>query len=81
MLKPLRALQAPIKAKYREHRTVCRDHLKAKGQVGEGITCKVETGRAIAEAGLSPRNRWDGSELCSGDMLPLKRWLPVQASR
>lgn len=65
----LRALQAPIKAKYREAPDSAVITLKAKGQVGEGITCKVETGRAIAEAGLHPATGGTGLELCSGDML------------
>lgn len=65
----LRALQAPIKAKYREAPDSAVITLKAKGQVGEGITCKVETGRAIAEAGLHPATGGSGLELCSGDML------------
>lgn len=65
----LRALQAPIKAKYREAPDSAVITLKAKGHVGEGITCKVETGRAIAEAGLHPATGGTGLELCSGDML------------
>ncbi|HKJ53950.1 MAG TPA: OsmC family protein, partial [Gammaproteobacteria bacterium] len=43
--------------------------LKAEGSIGEGVTCKVDTGRAIAEAGLHPATGGDGSSLCSGDML------------
>src|SRR6185369_2161085 len=43
--------------------------LKAQGKVGEGITCKVQTGRALAEAGLHPATGGDGLSLCSGDML------------
>ena len=65
----LRALQAPIKAKYRDTPDSAVITLKAQGQVGEGITCKVETGRAIAEAGLHPATGGSGLELCSGDML------------
>jgi uncharacterized OsmC-like protein len=65
----LRALQAPIKAKYRDTPDSAVITLKAQGQVGEGITCKVETGRAIAEAGLHPATGGTGLELCSGDML------------
>lgn len=65
----LRAMQAPIKAKYREAPDAAVITLRAQGQVGEGITCKVETGRAIAEAGLHPATGGTGLELCSGDML------------
>ena len=43
--------------------------LTASGKVGEGVTCKVDTGRAIAEAGLHPATGGDGMSLCSGDML------------
>ena len=45
------------------------DELKAQGKLGEGITCKVETGRALAVAGLHPATGGDGLSLCSGDML------------
>jgi uncharacterized OsmC-like protein len=65
----LRAMQAPIKAKYREAPDAAIVTLKARGVVGEGITCKLETGRAIAEAGLHPATGGSGMELCSGDML------------
>ncbi|MBX3012247.1 MAG: OsmC family protein [Caldilineaceae bacterium] len=65
----LRALQAPVKEKYRTEPEAALITLKAKGRIGEGITCKVETGRAIAEAGLHPATGGDGLSLCSGDML------------
>jgi uncharacterized OsmC-like protein len=66
----LRALQAPLKALYREVPEKAIITLKAQGEVGgEGITCRVETGRAIAEAGLHPATGGDGVALCSGDML------------
>jgi uncharacterized OsmC-like protein len=66
----LRALQAPLKARYREMPEKAVITLKAKGELGaESITCKVETGRAIAEAGLHPATGGDGIALCSGDML------------
>lgn len=65
----LRAMQAPLKDKYREEPTAALITLKAKGKIGEGITCKVETGRALAEAGLHPATGGDGLSLCSGDML------------
>jgi len=65
----LRAMQAPFKALYREVPEKAVITLKATGRLGEGITCKVETGRAIAEAGLHPATGGDGIALCSGDML------------
>jgi uncharacterized OsmC-like protein len=66
----LRTLQAPLKALYREVPEKAIITLKAQGEIGgEGITCRVETGRAIAEAGLHPATGGDGVALCSGDML------------
>lgn len=65
----LRALQAPIKDKYRDDPNAARVTLKAEGRLGEGIACKIETGKAIAEAGLHPATGGNGSQLCSGDML------------
>ena len=66
----LRDLQAPLKARYREAPESAVITLKAKGTLGgEGITCKIETGRALAEAGLHPAAGGDGVSLCSGDML------------
>jgi len=66
----LRSLQAPLKARYRDDPTAAVITLKASGRLGEeSITCKVETGRAIAEAGLHPATGGDGLSLCSGDML------------
>jgi uncharacterized OsmC-like protein len=66
----LRTLQAPLKALYREVPEKAIITLKAQGELGgEGITCRVETGRAIAEAGLHPATGGDGIALCSGDML------------
>ena len=65
----LKALQAPLKDKYREAPEAARITLKAHGRIGEGITCKVETGRALVEAGLHPATGGDGLSLCSGDML------------
>ena len=65
----LRDMQAPFKALYREVPEKAVITLKAKGQLGEGVTCKVETGRALAEAGLHPATGGDGLSLCSGDML------------
>ena len=65
----LKKLQAPLKQKYREKPEAALITLKAKGRIGEGITCKIETGRAIAEAGLHPATGGNGLSLCSGDML------------
>lgn len=66
----LRALQAPLKTKYRDDAGAATITLKARGHVDEAkIACKVETGRAIAEAGLHPLTGGTGAELCSGDML------------
>jgi len=65
----LRDLQAPLKDKYREHPGTAIITLKAEGKIGEGISCKVETGRALAEAGLHPATGGDGMLACSGDML------------
>jgi uncharacterized OsmC-like protein len=66
----LRELQAPLKAKYREAPDAALVTLKAEGDLsGEGIACKVETGRALVEAGLHPATGGSGLEACSGDML------------
>lgn len=65
----LKAMQAPVKAHYKEEPAAALITLRAKGSLGEGITCKVDTGRAIAEAGLHPATGGDGLSLCSGDML------------
>ena len=66
----LRALQAPIKERYRDAPEAARITLKARGELdSSAIACKVETGRAIAAAGLHPATGGSGLELCSGDML------------
>ena len=65
----LRGLQAPLKDRYRAEPPSARLTLSATGTLGEGITCSVQTGRAVAEAGLHPMTGGDGSALCSGDML------------
>ncbi|WP_027580804.1 OsmC family protein [Bradyrhizobium sp. Ai1a-2] len=66
----LRALQAPIKERYKADPATAVITLKAKGSIeNEGIACKVETGRALAVAGLHPATGGSGLELCSGDML------------
>ena len=65
----LRALQAPLKQRYQQDPSAALMTLKAEGTLGEGVTCRVETGRAIAEAGLHPATGGTGLALCSGDML------------
>jgi uncharacterized OsmC-like protein len=66
----LRALQAPLKAEYREHPDAAVITLRAEGKLGsEDVSCSVETGRALVNAGLHPATGGDGSLACSGDML------------
>src|SRR6266571_9039817 len=66
----LRALQAPLKARYREEPAAALVTLKARGRVGlESVSCKVETGKALVEAGLHPATGGTGMAACSGDML------------
>jgi uncharacterized OsmC-like protein len=66
----IRTLQAPLKARYREDPASAVVTLKAEGRVGaEGIACKVDTGRALVEAGLHPASGGSGLQACSGDML------------
>jgi uncharacterized OsmC-like protein len=65
----LRSLQAPIKDEYRQHPETALVTLRAEGRIGEGLTCKVETGKALVEAGLHPATGGNGLSACSGDML------------
>ena len=66
----LRAVQAPLKERYREDAGTALLTLRADGALGgEGVSCSVETGRALVEAGLHPHSGGDGSLACSGDML------------
>lgn len=65
----LRQLQQPLKDRYRVEPSAAVVTLSAKGTLGEGVTCNVETGRALASAGLHPATGGDGTALCSGDML------------
>lgn len=66
----LRALQSPLKARYREQPGAALITLRARGSLGaEAVACKVETGRALVTAGLHPATGGDGSLACSGDML------------
>src|SRR5690242_17267439 len=65
----LRAVQTPLKDKYRANPEAALITLKAEGRIGEGVTCRVETGKALVEAGLHPATGGDGTFACSGDML------------
>lgn len=65
----LRALQAPLKERYRETPEAALVTLRARGGVAEGVACRVETGRALVEAGLHPATGGSGQAACSGDML------------
>jgi uncharacterized OsmC-like protein len=65
----LRAVQEPLKERYRNEPAAARVTLRASAILGEGITCSIATGRAMAEAGLHPATGGDGLSLCSGDML------------
>src|SRR4051812_28427071 len=66
----LRALQAPLKDKYKEDPSAALITLRARGELDDAkVACKVETGRALAVAGLHPATGGSGAELCSGDML------------
>jgi len=65
----LRAIQAPLKERYADEPEAAIVTLEADGDLGEGVSCSVRTGRALAEAGLHPASGGDGSQLCSGDML------------
>lgn len=65
----LRDIQAPIKAQYREDPDAAVITLSAEGAIGEGVSCSVNTGRALVEAGLHPATGGSGLHACSGDML------------
>ncbi len=65
----LRTLQAPLKQQYKDQPEAAIVTLKAQSRIGDGITCKVETGKALVEAGLHPATGGDGLSACSGDML------------
>ncbi|MGJ4789063.1 OsmC family peroxiredoxin [Leptospira koniambonensis] len=65
----LKKIQTPLKDKYREVPDSAVYTLKAKGKLGEGISCKIETGRALADAGLHPATGGNGMLACSGDLL------------
>ncbi len=65
----LRKLQSPLKEKYRDEPESAVVTLTAVGNIGEGVSCKVETGKVLANAGLHPATGGDGSQVCSGDLL------------
>jgi uncharacterized OsmC-like protein len=65
----LKELQAPFKQRYREQPEAALITLKAEGAIGEGVSCKVSTGKALVEAGLHPATGGSGMQACSGDML------------
>lgn len=69
-LETLKAIQAPLKERYRRSPDAALTTLHAQGDLsGDGIACKVDTGRALVEAGLHPATGGDGLQACSGDML------------
>jgi uncharacterized OsmC-like protein len=65
----LKAIQTPIKERYKARPDAALITLKAEGRLGEGVTCSVQTGKALATAGLHPATGGDGLSACSGDML------------
>jgi uncharacterized OsmC-like protein len=65
----LKAMQAPLKERYREEPGAALVTLRATGRLGEGVTCKIETGKALVAAGLHPATGGNGLSACSGDML------------
>jgi uncharacterized OsmC-like protein len=65
----LRSLQAPLKERYRAEPRAAEITLRARGRLGERVTCRVETGKALVDAGLHPATGGDGLAVCSGDML------------
>jgi uncharacterized OsmC-like protein len=65
----LKSLQAPLKERYKTDPSAAMITLRAHGRASEGISCKVETGRALVTAGLHPATGGDGALACSGDML------------
>ena len=65
----LRAVQAPLKERYRSQPEAGLVTLRAEGRIGEKVSCSIQTGRALVEAGLHPATGGDGTFACSGDML------------
>jgi len=67
--KELKELQAPLKQQYKDQPQAAMVTLRARAKIGEGITCNIETGKALVVAGLHPATGGDGLSACSGDML------------
>jgi uncharacterized OsmC-like protein len=65
----IRELQAPLKERYREDASAALITLRARGALGEGVSCRVDTGEQLVEAGLHPATGGSGLQACSGDML------------
>jgi len=65
----LRQMQKPLKEEYKESPEKAVITLKAEGKIGEGVSCSVDTGKAMVEAGLHPATGGNGMQACSGDML------------
>src|SRR5882757_4601892 len=65
----LKEAQTPLKERYRDDAEAALVTLSAEGELGEGVSCSLSSGRALGEAGLHPASGGDGSLLCSGDML------------
>jgi uncharacterized OsmC-like protein len=65
----LRAIQAPLKERYQQDPQAAQITLTARGQLGEGVSCRVETGKDLVTAGLHPATGGSGMAACSGDML------------
>src|SRR5574338_192601 len=65
----LRATQAPLKQQYRDDPSSALITLRAEGRLGEGVSCRLDTGRALVDAGLHPASGGSGQQACSGDML------------
>ena len=65
----MRAKQAPLKERYKEAPDAARVTLRAQGRAGEGVSCKIETGKSLVVAGLHPATGGTGLQACSGDML------------
>jgi uncharacterized OsmC-like protein len=65
----LKAVQAPLKERYRDQPSAALITLRAQGRLGEGVSCKIETGKALVTAGLHPATGGTGMSACSGDML------------
>ena len=68
-IEELRAVQAPLKDRYKAQPDTALITLKAEGRLGEGVTCSVQTGKALVTAGLHPATGGNGMSACSGDML------------